>query len=647
MEWLKKSWVKLGIRISGFLFLIGATAFTIAYFTTDIPDPNEYVNSQATIIQFSDGDEVGRIGAQNRTIIPLAGVPQDLRRAVLAAEDKGFYSQGAFNPLAILRGAINTALGRGLQGGSTITQQYAKTAFLTPDRTIQRKIIELIVAIKLENQLSKDQIFENYLNTIYFGRGAYGVETGAKVYFGKSANQLTIPQAAVLAAILRSPGYYDPEYREGNKERLEARYKYVLNNMASEGWLERELADKYLKKVPEIRPRLSTGQLAGNKGHLIEAVKKELNSLGFTEEELMVGGLIVRTTLEKDPQTAAETAVFKQSPANAPDDLRIGLVSIRPGTGEIVAMYGGKDYLERQLNDATQGITQAGSTFKPFALVAALEQGISLASVWNGDGPKIFDDFLGRPYEVSNYGNKSFGDVSLLNASAVSINTIYVPLGIKIGVDKVIDAARRAGIPENVAMVPSPSVVLGVASPRVIDVANSFATFAANGIKAKPFLVKEVLGPNKGILYQARIETEQVFDESVMADLNYALGEVVRAGTASSALRGFGRPAAGKTGTSQSNASAWFTGYTPQLAASVAFFKDNASMTLNGIGGLTSVTGGTFPAKVWTAFMKGALKGEPKMYFPKPVNIGGTDPIVMTTPSPTTELTSPTPNQTP
>lgn len=627
MEWLKKSWVKLGIRISGFLFLIGATAFTIAYFTTDIPDPNEYVNSQATIIQFSDGDEVGRIGAQNRTIIPLAGVPQDLRRAVLAAEDKGFYSQGAFNPLAILRGAINTALGRGLQGGSTITQQYAKTAFLTPDRTIQRKIIELIVAIKLENQLSKDQIFENYLNTIYFGRGAYGVETGAKVYFGKSANQLTIPQAAVLAAILRSPGYYDPEYREGNKERLEARYKYVLNNMASEGWLERELADKYLKKVPEIRPRLSTGQLAGNKGHLIEAVKKELNSLGFTEEELMVGGLIVRTTLEKDPQTAAETAVFKQSPENAPDDLRIGLVSIRPGTGEIVAMYGGKDYLERQLNDATQGITQAGSTFKPFALVAALEQGISLASIWNGDGPKIFDDFLGRPYEVSNYGNKSFGDVSLLNASALSINTIYVPLGIKIGVDKVIDAARRAGIPENVAMVPSPSVVLGVASPRVIDVANSFATFAANGIKAKPFLVKEVLGPNKGILYQARIETEQVFDESVMADLNYALGEVVRAGTASSALRGFGRPAAGKTGTSQSNASAWFTGYTPQLATSVAFFRDDATESLNGIGGLNSVTGGSFPARIWNAYMKAALKGQPKLDFPAPTFIGGVEPF--------------------
>ncbi|MBM3655893.1 MAG: penicillin-binding protein [Actinobacteria bacterium] len=627
MEWLKKSWVKLGVRISGFLFLIGATAFTIAYFTTDIPDPNDYVNSQATIIQYADGDEIGRIGAQNRTIIPLAGVPQDLRRAVLAAEDKGFYSQGAFNPLAILRGAINTALGRGLQGGSTITQQYAKTAFLAPDRTIQRKIVELIVAIKLENQLSKDQIFENYLNTIYFGRGAYGVETGAKVYFGKSADQLTIAQTAVLAAILRSPGYYDPEYREGNKERLEARYKYVLNNMVGEGWLERETADKYLKKVPEIRPRLSTGQLAGNKGHLIEAVKKELNSLGFSEEELMIGGLVVRTTLERNAQTAAESAVFEKAPKNAPDDLHIGLVSIRPGTGEIVAMFGGKDYLERQLNDATQGITQAGSTFKPFALVAALEQGVSLASVWNGDGPKIYDDFLGRPYEVSNYGDKSFGDVSLLRASAVSVNTVYVPLGIKVGVDKVIDAARRAGIPEGVVMVPTPSVVLGVASPKVIDVANSFATFAANGIKSKPFLVKEVLGSNKGILYEARIETEQVFDESVMADLNYALGEVVRAGTASSALKGFRRPAAGKTGTSQSNASAWFTGYTPQLATSIAFFRDDATESLNGIGGLNSVTGGSFPARIWNAYMKVALKGQPKLDFSAPTLIGGVDPF--------------------
>jgi membrane peptidoglycan carboxypeptidase len=249
----------------------------------------------------------------------------------------------------------------------------------------------------------------------------------------------------------------------------------------------------------------------------------------------------------------------------------------------------------------------------------------------------IFDDFNGRPYEVSNYGDKSFGDVSLLRASASSINTVYVPLGIKVGVDKVIEVARRAGIPESVAMVPSPSVVLGVPSPRVIDVANSYATFAANGVRSKPFMVKEVLGPNKGILYQSRIETEQVFDELVMADLNYALGEVVRSGTAASALRSFGRPAAGKTGTSQSNASAWFSGYTPQLATSIAFYRDDATQSLNGIGGLTSVTGGSFPARIWNAYMKVALKGQPKLDFLPATNIGGTEASPIPDPIPTIE----------
>jgi membrane peptidoglycan carboxypeptidase len=349
----------------------------------------------------------------------------------------------------------------------------------------------------------------------------------------------------------------------------------------------------------------------------------------------MIGGLVVRTTLEKDAQVAAEAAVFNQAPKDAPADLHIGLISIRPGTGEIVAMYGGRDYLERQLNDATQAITQAGSTFKPFALIAALEQGISLQTVWNGKSPLIFDDFIGRPYEVSNYGNKSFGDVTLLNASADSVNTVYVPLGIKVGVERVIDAARRAGIPEDVSMFPSPSLVLGVPSPRVIDVANSYATFAANGVRAKPILIKEVLGPNKGVLYQSRVETEQVFDEAVMADLNYALGEVVRSGTAASALRSFGRAAAGKTGTSQQNASAWFTGYTPQLATSIAFFRDDATQSLNGIGGLTSVTGGSFPARIWNAYMKAALRGEPKLDFPAPANIGGTERIPLPDPVPT------------
>ncbi len=641
---IRNKFFRLGLVLGGFIFVIGATVFGIAYFTVNIPDPNSYVNSQATIIQYADGSEIGRIGAQNRTIVPLANIPMQLRRAVLAAEDKNFYSNRAFSVTGILRAAVNNLRGGSLQGGSTITQQYAKTAFLTPNRDIKRKIKELIIAIKLENQFSKDQILENYLNTIYFGRGAYGVETGAQLYFGRSANQLTLEQSAVLASILRSPGYYDPDYREGNLERLQARFKYVIDNMHNEGWI----SDKRYAKVkfPEVKSRVRSGTLSGPKGYLMQAVQSELNSLGFTDDQLMIGGLVVKTTLEKLAQQAAVDAVDKESPKKAPDNLHIGMVSIRPGTGEIVAMYGGKDYLVRQLNDATQSIAQAGSTFKPFALIAALQAGISLSSIWNGDSPKVFDD-AGKPYEVSNYGDKSFGDLPLLKATASSVNTIYVPLGIKAGLDNVVNAARAAGIPESVALMPTPSIVLGVASPHVIDVASAFATFAAQGVYAKPFLVKEVQGSNKGVLYEATIQPQEVFDKSVMADLTYALSEVTRAGTATAAVSKLGRVSAGKTGTSQNNASAWFSGYVPQLATSIAFFRDDATQSLNGIGGLTSLTGGSFPARIWTAYMKAALKDIPEEAFPEPAYIGGTTPAPIADPVPTLPPLEPTPSPTP
>lgn len=641
---VRKVLFRTAIFGGGIAFIVGAIAFAFAYFTVNIPNPNDYVNSQATIIQYSNGAEIGRIGAQNRTIVPLAKIPLNVRHAVQAAEDRSFYTNRAFSVTGILRAVVNNLRGGALQGGSTITQQYAKTAFLTPERSIQRKIKELVIAIKLENQLSKDQIFENYLNTIYFGRGSYGVETAAQQYFNRNVNHLTLAQSAVLASILRSPGYYDPSYSKENVDRLNARFHYVINGMLDAKWITKKEADAI--KFPLVRDRVTSGSLSGPKGHIIALAQKDLNALGFSDDQLMIGGLIVRTTLDQKAQQSAVDAVDKQTPTKAPEDLHIGLVAVRPGSGEIIALYGGKDYLVRQLSDATQAIALAGSTFKPFALIAALEQGIPLTSVWDGNSPQVFDD-LGKPYPVSNYGDEQWGQVGLLKATAHSVNTVYVPLGIKVGPDKVVDVARRAGIPQSVALMPTPSVVLGPASPHVIDIAAAYATFAAQGIYAKPYLISQVQGPNKGVLYEAKPQGQEVFSKDVMADLTYALGEVVRNGTATYGTSGLGRPAAGKTGTSEQNASAWFSGYTPQLAASVAFFKDNASMTLNGIGGLTSVTGGTFPAKVWTAFMKGALKGEPKMYFPKPVNIGGTDPIVMTTPSPTTELTSPTPNQTP
>jgi membrane peptidoglycan carboxypeptidase len=626
---LRRRLFRTGIFLGGFGFIAGSTLFALAWFTVSIPDPNEYVNSQSTIIQYSNGAEIGRVGTQNRQILPIAKIPLNLRNAVLAAEDRNFYSNQAFSVTGIGRALINNLRSGNLtgEGGSTITQQYAKTAFLTSSRTIERKVRELVIAMKLENALTKDQIFENYLNTIYFGRGSYGVQTASQMYFNRNVDQLSLSQSAVIASILRAPGYYDPSLSESNTARLENRFQYVINGMLNEGWITQEQADK--AKFPVITERVTSGSLSGPKGHVISQVQRDLYKLGFTEEQLLVGGLVIRTTLDERAQQSAVDAVTKFYPKSAPENLRIGLVAIRPGTGEIIALYGGRDYLERQLNDATQSIALAGSTFKPFAIIAALEAGIPLTSMWNGDSPQTFDD-LGKPYVVSNYGNKGWGQTDLLNATKHSINTVFVPLGMKAGMDNVVDAARRAGIPESVAMIATPSVVLGVASPHVIDVANAYATFAAQGVYSKPFLVASVTGPNKGILYEATPQTQEVFSKDVMADLTYALKSVVTGGTGAAALS-LGRPAAGKTGTSQSNASAWFAAYTPQLAASVALFRDSASESLNGIGGLTSVTGGTFPARIWTQFMKGALKGQPVMTFPAPSNVGGLEPIEMTT----------------
>jgi membrane peptidoglycan carboxypeptidase len=626
---IRRKLIRAAIFLAGFGFIAGSTLFAFAWFTVSIPDPNAYVNSQSTIIQYSNGEEIGRIGSENRQILPLAKIPLDLRNAVMAAEDRNFYSNKAFSVTGIARALLNNLKSGNLngEGGSTITQQYAKTAFLSPSRTIQRKIRELVISLKLENSLSKDQILENYLNTIYFGRGSYGVQTAAQQYFNRNADQLSLSQMAVIASILRSPGYYDPSLSEENEERLKNRFEYVINGMLDKEWITPEQAAKV--KFPTVIPRTKAGQLSGPKGHIIAAVQKEMGKLGFTEDQLLVGGLVIKTTLDQKAQQSAVDAVTKLYPKKAPDNLHIGLAAIRPGTGEIIAMYGGADYLKRQLNDATQSIALAGSTFKPFAIIAALEVGIPLTSMWNGDSPQTFDD-LGKPYEVSNYGNEGWGQIDLLEATKHSVNTVFVPLGQFAGLDKVIDVARRAGIPESIAMVPAPSVVLGVASPHVIDVASAYATFAAQGIYAKPYLIASVTGPNKGVLFEGESQTQEVFDKDVMADLTYSLKATVTGGTGAAALA-LGRPAAGKTGTSQSNASAWFSAYTPQLAASVALFRDSASESLNGIGGLTSVTGGTFPARIWTAFMKGALKGEPIMSFPAPANVGGLEPIEMTT----------------
>ena len=641
LGWIRSHLVVLALSTS-FLFIV---IFIAAYESTSISVRNSYTSSKASVFKYTNNAEVGRVYREDRVEVPLYRVPLSFQRAVLAAEDSDFYSHFGINPIAIGRALLKNATTESLQGGSTITQQYAKIAYLKPEQRISRKIKEVFVALKVEGSFTKSEILEKYINAVYFGRNAYGVEMAARKYFGVRASALTPSQSIVLAALVRSPANYDPEFKPGNLVRLINRFNGIKKNMVDEGWITEEEAKTI--SFPEFAANKVEDINSSNRGHLIAAVKSELSDLGFTEDVLTVGGYIVQTTLDQNAQRYAELAVETQRPLDSPKDLHIGLASVRPGTGEIVALYGGSDYLERQLNDATQAIAQAGSTFKVFAVVAALEKGYSLSTVWDGKSPQTFRTSSGN-YKVSNYGNASFGPVSLSRATASSINTVFVKLGTKIGPESVVDVARRAGIPESVQVLPTPSVVLGVSSPRVIDVASSFSTFAAGGIFSKPHLVKRIFDGDGKLIYEFKGESKRVFSEKVIADLSYSLSGVVRNGTASSVLAGFPRPIAGKTGTSQDNASAWFAGYSPDLATAVAFFRDTPEQKLTGIGGLNSITGGSFPARIWNAYMKRALAEYPISYFPRPAFVGGTRSIYIDVakPTPTPSATSPAPSPT-
>ena len=623
-------------------------AFVIAVAVTPIPEPSEVASAQTSIVYWNDGTtELGRIGDVNRTDVPLADVPIAVQHAVLAAEDRSFYDHGGFSPVGIGRAVWNNVSGGSTQGGSTITQQYAKNAFLTQERSWTRKLKELVLATKLETSTSKDEILGKYLNAVYFGRGAYGIEAAAQAYFRVPAKDLTPVQGAMLASLLKSPEGMSPDR---NLDRLKARWGYVMDGMVEQGRMSKKARAK--ATFPKVAKRSSASTLGGTNGYLLDAVRQDLLANGIDEAALGVGGLRIVSTFDKNAQAAAVAAVRDEAPTEDAAGLRVGLVAVKPGTGQVVAMYGGADYLRSPLNNATQAIGQAGSTFKPFALAAALEKGTGLDSMWNGDNGREIGG-----YKVVNYGDKSWGEISLLQATENSVNSVYVDVENTVGVDAVADAAVRAGIPEGTTgFVKNLTFVLGTSSPHVIDLASSYATFAARGQQVAPTTLLKVTGPNGGVLVETSPAPEQAFDSAVADQVNYALEKVVTDGTGSTA-QGLGRPAAGKTGTTNDNMSAWFVGYTPDLAAAVMLVKDGSDgqpVSLSGTGGLDTVTGGSFPASIWTAFMRGALEGVAVSDFVPPVDLVTTSPSPSassptaspTRPSPTATSSSPTPTPT-
>ena len=617
-HWLR--WLLLSVLAIG---LLAVAVFAVLVARTSVPTPNDLATSEATIVYWADGrTEIGRLGEATRRSVPLADMPIDVQHAVLAAEDRDFYEHGGVSPLGIGRAVMNNLTGGSTQGASTITQQYAKNAFLTQERSWDRKVKEALLAFKLETVVSKDEILENYLNTIYFGRGAYGIEAASIAYFGVPVSDLDVSQGAVLAAIIKSPSGLAPE---SEPEALEARWEYVLDSMVEQGWLTRQ--QRRAAEYPKIRKIKAKDRLGGDTGFLLTMVEQQLTELGFDETEIQRGGLRITSTFERKAQKAANAAVRKAGPTSGTEGLRIGLAAVRPGTGEVVAVYGGDDFIDDQINNATRQFAQAGSTFKPFALAAATDQDVPLTSIWNGNSPATVDG-----YTFSNYGDTSYGPVTLLQATEDSINSAYVELESSVGVKSVADAAVRAGVPADTPGMDLKDLnltfVLGTASPSGLDMANAYATFAAEGGRVATSVVKEVVGPNGGLLFQLTPRTKSAFDSGTANTVSYALSRVVTNGTGSAALA-LGRPAAAKTGTTDDNKSAWFVGYTPQLATAVLMAKEDADgmpVSLSGTGGLSTVTGGSFPAAMWTAFMKAALEGQPVLEFPEPPD-GVTDPL--------------------
>jgi penicillin-binding protein 1A len=629
--------------------------------------------AESSKIYASDGSLITTLHEeQNRTIIPLERMPLHLQHAVIAIEDQRFYEHEGVDLRAVARAIIaNASSGEIREGGSTITQQYVKNIIISPGetapKTIERKINEAALARQLETKLSKDEILERYLNTVYFGEGAYGVEAAAKTYFGKPARKLTLTQSATLAGIIRLPEQYDP-YK--NKKLSTERRNTVLDKMAQLGY-----ADSAKVEAAKARPiKLQSTDVKDTypAPYFIDYVQRlityhpSFRMLGKTvaqrTQELFKGGLRIFTTVDLEMQAAAERAVDEFTVSKS--DPHASLVAVEPTTGEVRAMVGGRDWFARPKADPYAKLNlailakpnlgcvrppgqkqcelrapgsgrQAGSAFKPFALAAAIQQGISLAKTYRAGSSITFPGLGegGTDYVVQNYEGGDFGSqLSLLEATVFSVNVVYAQVAKEVGSATVAEIASEMGITTPLCTA-CLSTVLGSGEVNTLDMASAYGTFAANGTHHPPFGITRIVDATGKTIYDAKEDPELEADDAIEPAVAYltttALEQVIIRGTGTRAQ--IGRPAAGKTGTAQEYRDAWFAGYTPDLAAAVWIgypqgqieMKPSCSgsleqciptRTLTGSG----VTGGSFPAIIWQSFMFNALSGVPADAFDRP-----------------------------
>ncbi|WP_405598206.1 penicillin-binding protein [Streptomyces sp. NBC_01410] len=612
----------LGTVLLVALLLIGG--FLAGYMLVDIPPANATATAQSNVYLYKDGTQIVRDGEVNRENVTLAQVPLTAQRAVLAAEDRDFYSERAVDPKAMVRAAWNTLTGKGRQSGSTITQQYVKNYYLGQEQTISRKWKEFFIAIKLGREEGKGDILEGYLNTSYFGRNAYGIQAAAQAYYGKDIADIDTSEGAYLASLLNAPSVYDVATHPENRAAALARWNYTLEGMVKKQWLSPAGRAAMTFPVPQTA-KPATG-LSGQRGYIVQAVEDYLtNNKIIDENTLATGGYRITTTLERDKQNAFKEAVDDQVMSKLDPDreadrnVRVGGASIDPATGKVLAMYGGVDYTKQYVNNATRRDYQVGSTFKPFVFTSAVSHDsgtqdggrITPNTVYDGTNRRPVQGWSGKPYAPANEDDVSYGPITVRTATDRSVNAVYAQMAMDVGPARVRKTAIALGIPASTPdLTASPSIALGPATASVLDMAEAYATLANHGRHGTYTLVEKV--SKDGVDVQLpKEEPEQAVSREAADTTTSILQSVVDGGTGTEA-QSAGRPAAGKTGTAEEDQAAWFAGYTPDLATVVAVMGQDpatgAHKPLYGALGLPRINGGGAPAKIWGQFTGLALE---------------------------------------
>ncbi len=615
----------LGISLLS-LAVIGGVALGVAYATVKIPDPNADFQTNTSFVYYADGKErIGSFQVQNRTSIAYADMNQYAKDAMVAAENRSFWTDPGISIPGLFRAVMSLGNKDEMVGGSTITQQYIKVLYLTQEKSFVRKAKEIILAAKMGQELSKEQILEGYLNTVYFGRGAYGIEAASQAYFGKPQSKLTLAQAVALCDIVNSPGNLDPA--EGDKQAADLleRYQYTLNGMVELGTITEAQRSELYPALPKFPKVASDSRFGGPKGFLLKMVENELVAAGFTEDQINGGGLKVVTTFDADAQdaavSAAQTMTLGASGGNkkAAQNLHAAIASIDNATGGVIALYGGPDFVKSSRNWATTP-RPTGSTFKPYALAAALRNGWALTDKVNGNSFTPPGDST----PVHNAGGASYGQVTLLKATTSSINSAYVDLVSQLadGPTQVQQAAVDAGVPENGSWDLSDRIPLGGSEVSPLSQASAYSTFANLGLRVTPHVVAQVTDTQGNKLYTAPVSPTQTIEEDVATDVTYALTKVAEDGTGRRAAQ-LGYPVAGKTGTAYystagatKTVAAWFVGFTKQITTSVMYVRgDQGNQDLG-----NSFYGSGYPALTWLTYMQKAMDGLPSEDFAPPTD---------------------------